>query len=419
MESEFNDVRITSTISPPKKGIMTSHCQIQTMLLLVLRLGVSQWTGGFHQSCVKILLLMVSPSKEEELSIKERLAERKRKREIVKSLEEDNLNGSKEDTSKAIEGRCSNVGQRYVKIGRVGEGTYGIVYKARDKQTNQIVALKRCLPHHQDSDGFPLTTLREIATLRNQHPNMIRLQEVAVSSSSVFLVFDFCPYDLAHLVDQHYHVHRKSPFSTPQVKRLIIQLLSALAFLHSRRILHRDLKLSNLLYTEKGELKLADFGLSRKYKLPLTPKVVSLWYRPPELLLGAHVYDESIDTWGAGCVMGELLLGKPLWNCKSEMEMIGTLFCELGLPTQNNWPGFFTMPLIANQSIVLPILSSPAKLWDRFPGISLAGLSMLSNLISWDPGRRWSAQKAEHATYMKEYPSPTPAQAMPRFHEKK
>ena len=361
---------------------------------------------------------MSSPSKEE-ASIKERLAERKRKRENSKSIKGDNLESSKEDKFKSIDGRCPNVGQQYDKIGRVGEGTYGIVYKARDKRTNQIVALKRCLPHHQDSDGFPLTTLREIATLRNYHPNMIRLLEVAVSSSSVLLVFDFCPYDLAQLVDQHYHVHRKSPFSIPQVKRLMLQLLSALAFLHSRRILHRDLKLSNLLYSEKGELKLADFGLSRKYKLPLTPKVVSLWYRPPELLLGADVYNESLDNWGAGCAMGELLLGKPLWNCKSEIEMVGTLFLELGTPNQNNWPEFFTLPLIANQSIVLPIMSSPAKLWDRFPGISPAGLSLLSNLILWDPSRRWSAQKAKHATYMEEHPIPTPVHAMPRFHEKK
>jgi len=192
------------------------------------------------------------------------------------------------------------------------------------------------------------------------HPNIIQLQTVlAVSSSAVFLVFDYCPHDLAQLVDQHYQIHRKSPFSLRQVKRLLLQLFSALEFIHARNILHRDLKLANLLYI--GELKLADFGLSRKYKVPLTPKVISLWYRPPELLLGASRYDESIDIWGAGCVMGELLLGKPLWTCKTEMEMIRTLFNELGTPHEAIRPGILELPLIANETIELPTIHCTCK----------------------------------------------------------
>lgn len=366
---------------------------------------------------------MSSQSNEE--AIKRRLAERKRQRNNSKTTADappghptkskSSIHGSKSSTH----GRCPNVGERYEKLGRVGEGTYGIVYKARDRETHQFVALKRCLPHHEATDGFPLTTLREIATLRSHHPNMIRLRTVAVSSSAgVFLVFDYCPHDLAQLVDQHYQVHRKSPFTTAQVKRLLMQLFSALTFLHSRKVLHRDLKLSNLLYSEAGELKLADFGLSRKHKLPLTPKVVSLWYRPPELLLGARVYDESIDNWGAGCVLGELLLGKPLWNCKTEMEMIGTLFRELGTPNRTTWPGVFELPLIANRSIELPTNASPAILWDRFPDMTPAGLSLFSNLLHWDPGNRWTAQQALAGIYFEEYPQATPTNAMPRFHGK-
>ena len=311
--------------------------------------------------CIQLLAMSVltSQSNDEVSGIKTTIADRKRRRESSVS------NTSLKPTNnkpKLSNGRCPSVGERYEKIGRVGEGTYGIVYKARDKHTNQLVALKRCLPHQEATEGFPITTLREIAMLwsSQHHPNIIQLQTVlAVSSSAVFLVFDYCPHDLAQLVDQHYQIHRKSPFSLPQVKRLLLQLFSALEFIHARNILHRDLKLANLLYD--GELKLADFGLSRKYKVPLTPKVMSLWYRPPELLLGASRYNESIDIWGAGCVMGELLLGKPLWTCKTEMEMIRTLFNELGTPHEAIRPGILELPLIANETIELPTIYYTCK----------------------------------------------------------
>jgi serine/threonine protein kinase len=235
-------------------------------------------------------------------------------------------------TTTTTVGTCDNVSERYEKVGRVGQGTYGVVYKARDRFYNkkrssntnakdssntqnedeEYVALKRCIPHHESSDGFPVTTLREIHALRvcSQHPNVVSLLHVAVSSSTssssaalggVFLVFEYCPQDLAQLIDAYYPKHKKSPFSEAQVKRLTLQLLSACDYLHSHSLLHRDIKLSNLLYTRHGQLKLADFGLSRHYNdtsgqgphggayaSSLTPNVVSLWYRPPELLLGAR-----------------------------------------------------------------------------------------------------------------------------------
>mmetsp|Transcript_31663 Transcript_31663/g.94744 ORF Transcript_31663/g.94744 Transcript_31663/m.94744 type:complete len:366 (-) Transcript_31663:491-1588(-) len=236
-------------------------------------------------------------------------------------------------------GLCPNVSSRYEKLGRIGEGTYGVVYRARDKRTGEICALKRCLPHHEQSDGFPLTTLREITALREiaavGHPAVVKLLDVAVSSSrsGVFLVFEFCEHDLANLVDSYFAERGRSPFQEGDVKALATQLLSAVSFLHSRHIIHRDIKLSNLLYTHNGQLRLADFGLSRRVGrgsmgkshlrrkegmvkeslvagqsfLPkvdpslknLTPKVVSLWYRPPELLLGSEEYDESVDNWGS------------------------------------------------------------------------------------------------------------------------
>eukprot|EP01082_Thalassiosira_pseudonana_P002845 g3133.t1.3.5e174189 g3133 g3133.t1 contig12:1486889-1487939(+) len=220
----------------------------------------------------------------------------------------------------AVYGNCPNVASRYEKLNRIGEGTYGVVYRARDKISGDIVALKRCLPHHEASDGFPLTTLREITLLRElqsggQQHGIVVLKDVAVSSSrsGVFLVFEYAQHDLAGLIDSHYTQHNCSPFRESEVKRLLLQLLESLKFLHSRHVLHRDLKLSNLLYNHRGELKVADFGLARRVggefvgdkfsgnmslDTCLTPKVASLWYRPPELLFGSEHYDQGVDNWG-------------------------------------------------------------------------------------------------------------------------
>lgn len=154
----------------------------------------------------------------------------------------------------------------------------------------------------------------------------------------MFLVFEHAQHDLAKLVDRHYTQHKRSPFNQSEVKRLALQLLTALRFLHVRHVLHRDLKLSNLLYNCRGELRVCDFGLARRVdrgaagddgdddadRRPccLTPKVVSLWYRPPELLLGSERYDQGVDNWGAGCVLGELLGGRPLMDGRSELDQL-------------------------------------------------------------------------------------------------
>lgn len=362
-------------------------------------------------------------------------------------------------------GNCPNVSTRYAKKGRIGEGTYGVVYKALDLSTSQFVALKRCLPHHQSTDGFPITTLREIQILRElatyKHPNIVRLLEVAVSSkeSGVFLVFEFAHFDLAALLDRQYSKLGRSVFTVANVKRLSKQLISAVKFLHGRNIVHRDLKLSNLLYQQDlGLLKLADFGLARRlggvaYRLGslpkhgfdleslnktdqrhlskadqrLTPKVVSLWYRPIELLLESSTYDEGVDLWGLGCIIAELLLGVPLLQGKTEMDQIQKIFTLLGPPTENSWPSLKTMPLIASHTVEIPSFhewkrtvdksrSGSGSLLDIFGDLlSIQGIELLSNFLRYDSSTRWRTDKALESGWFREPPLPTDCRAMPTF----
>ena len=336
----------------------------------------------------------------------------------------------------ATYGRCSNVSSRYEKIGRIGEGTYGVVYQARDKQTRDIVALKRCLAHNESSDGFPTTTLREITLLKEisgDHPHIVSLKDVTVSSSrsGVFLVFEYAEHDLATLVDSHYKQHQSSPFRESEVKKLMQQLLDAIKFLHSRCIIHRDLKCSNLLYNHRGELKIADFGLARRIgrdnvfndlskPCNLTPKVVSLWYRPPELLLGLERYDQGVDNFGAGCIMGELLLGRPVMDGRNEMDQIQKMFDFLGPPNEDEWPGLKRMPVFRSGEIELPKqwhsrntgkhMLDVFRRWRRTTGIKL-----LSGLLKYNPNDRWKASDALNAGWFTEIPLPTAQILMPTF----
>jgi serine/threonine protein kinase len=168
----------------------------------------------------------------------------------------------------SVFGTCKSV-VAYEKIKRIGEGTYGDVYCAVNKITKSVVALKRIILHNEKQDGFPLTSLREISALRRcNHPNIVRLLDVVVGSKrdGVFLVFEYCEHDLSSLMK-----HVSKPFSEAEVKCLTMQLLSALEFLHENWIIHRDVKLSNLLYDNQGVLKLADFGLARTYSFPPVP----------------------------------------------------------------------------------------------------------------------------------------------------
>jgi serine/threonine protein kinase len=228
---------------------------------------------------------------------------------------------------------CRDVGE-FRKVARIGEGTYGLVYKAINKESGEAVALKRILLHHESKEGFPMTAFREINILQqysSRHPNIVQLKEVCCGRGrdAVFLVFEYCEHDLRSLSSNF-----RAPFKESEVKRLICQLLSAVGYLHRNWCVHRDLKPSNLLYNSRGQLKVADFGLARALSFPspkaITPGVTTLWYRAPEVLLGCEQYSFSVDMWAVGCIIGELLVSSPLLPGNDELDQIRLIFSLLG-----------------------------------------------------------------------------------------
>nr|XP_012592693.1 cyclin-dependent kinase 10 isoform X1 [Microcebus murinus] len=308
-------------------------------------------------------------------------------------------------------GRCRSV-KEFEKLNRIGEGTYGIVYRARDTQTDEIVALKK-VRMDKEKDGIPISSLREITLLlRLHHPNIVELKEVVVGNhlESIFLVMGYCEQDLASLLE-----NMPTPFSEAQVKCIVLQVLRGLQYLHRNFIIHRDLKVSNLLMTDKGCVKTADFGLARAYGIPvkpMTPKVVTLWYRAPELLLGTTTQTTSIDMWAVGCILAELLAHKPLLPGTSEIHQIDLIVQLLGTPNENIWPGFSKLPLVGQYSLRKQPYNN---LKHKFPWLSEAGLRLVNFLFMYDPKKRATAGDCLESSYFKEKPLPCEPELMPTF----
>ncbi|XP_047102579.1 cyclin-dependent kinase 10 [Schistocerca piceifrons] len=308
-------------------------------------------------------------------------------------------------------GRCRFVSE-FEKLNRIGEGTYGIVYRARDTKSDKVVALKKVRMEHE-KDGLPVSGLREISVLLScRHENIVHLKEVVVGRSleSIFLAMEYCEQDLASLLD-----NMQAPFSESQVKCIMLQVLRGLQYLHRNFVVHRDLKVSNLLMTDKGCVKIADFGLARWFGLPLrpmTPRVVTLWYRAPELLLQARTQTTSVDMWAAGCILGELLGHRPLLPGRSELGQLELIVDLLGTPSDAIWPEFSSLPAL--QSFTLK--QQPYNnLKQRFPWLSAAGLRLLNFLFMYDPKKRATAEECLQSSYFKEAPLPCDPKLMPTF----
>jgi len=301
----------------------------------------------------------------------------------------------------------------YEKLNRIEEGAYGVVYRARDKETGEVVALKK-IKMDKEREGFPLTSLREVKILTNlSHENIVDVREIVVGSNlnSIYIVMEFLEHDLKGLMEEMKH-----PFSQSEIKCLMLQLLSAIAYMHDKWVLHRDLKkTSNLLMNNKGILKVADFGLAREYGSPLksyTHIVVTLWYRAPELLLGSKTYSTAIDMWSIGCIFAELLSKEPLLQGRSELDQIDKMFKLLGTANEKIWPGYSQL---SNVKKVTFAYQPYNNLRTKFHYLTEAGFDLLNRLLTYDPSKRISAAEALEHPYFGESPLPKAADMMPTF----
>ncbi|KAB8067978.1 kinase-like domain-containing protein [Aspergillus leporis] len=299
--------------------------------------------------------------------------------------------------------------ENYQKIEKIGEGTYGVVYKARElTHPNRIVALKKIRLEAED-EGVPSTAIREISLLKEMSdPNIVRLLNIVhADGHKLYLVFEFLDLDLKKYMEalpvseggrgkalpDGSGLTKSLGLGDAMVKKFMAQLVEGIRYCHSHRILHRDLKPQNLLIDRDGNLKLADFGLARAFGVPLrtyTHEVVTLWYRSPEILLGGRQYSTGVDMWSCGAIFAEMCTRKPLFPGDSEIDEIFKIFRLLGTPDENAWPGVTSFP---DYKPTFPK-------WKReesralIPGLDEDGLDLLDAFLEYDPARRISAKQA-------------------------
>ncbi|KAK7863498.1 hypothetical protein R5R35_009056 [Gryllus longicercus] len=283
--------------------------------------------------------------------------------------------------------------EQFLKIEKIGEGTYGVVYKAKDRVTGKTVALKK-IRLDSETEGVPSTAIREISLLKElKHPNVVRLLDVVHSDKKLHLVFEFLMQDLKKFLDT-----TKYELSDLLIKSYLHQLLSGVAYCHAHLVLHRDLKPQNLLIDEKGYIKLADFGLARTFGLPVrtyTHEVVTLWYRAPEILLGSKFYSTAVDVWSLGCIFAEMLTRRALFPGDSEIDQLFRIFRTLGTPDEEVWPGVSQLP---DYKSMFPRWEAQ-DIKDILPINDDLGKDLLQKLLVYDPNKRISARMALRHPY--------------------
>ncbi|KAH9386508.1 cyclin-dependent kinase 12/13 [Nematocida major] len=282
----------------------------------------------------------------------------------------------------------------YKVLKKVGQGTFGKVYLGKDLATNKKVALKK-IRVTNEVDGVPVTLIREISILRAlRHKNIISTlgsyvkDEESVHSMkttwySVFIVFPFMETDLSHLI-------KNTIIPIEDMMSYTKQILQGLRYIHARNIIHRDIKPSNILIGPNKTVKIADFGLSRTFvNTYMTRGVVSRWYRAPELLLGSASYGKSIDMWSCGCIVGEMLLRKPLFISESDAGQLSAISIVCGEID----PSMFDES-VHSENLSLSVIGKgeESKILRTFSSCSKTLAHLVDQMLQIDPSRRITAK---------------------------
>ncbi|KAJ3301656.1 TFIIH complex serine/threonine-protein kinase subunit kin28 [Blyttiomyces sp. JEL0837] len=278
-----------------------------------------------------------------------------------------------------------NAESLYIKERKVGEGTYAIVYQGYHAETKRKIAIKK-IKIGQFKDGLDMSAIREVKYLQElRHPNVIELVDVFYNKTNLNLVLEYLDADLEMIIKNKNVVFNAGD----------------------------DLKPNNLLIASDGQLKLADFGLSRDFAdttKPMTSQVVTRWYRAPELILGAQYYGYGVDIWAVGCIFAELMLRTPYLAADTDLGQLQVIFSALGTPSEEDWPGFNDLPDKKN----LEFKQYPrTPLKTLFTAAGNDSLDLLERMLIYDPTKRITAADALEHFYFRNMPRPTPPAKLP------
>ncbi|XP_065877886.1 protein IMPAIRED IN BABA-INDUCED STERILITY 1 [Euphorbia lathyris] len=312
----------------------------------------------------------------------------------------------------AIQGWVPLKSDAFEKLEKIGQGTYSSVFRAREIETGRIVALKKVRFDNFEPESVRFMA-REILILRRlDHPNIMKLDGLVTSrlSCSIYLVFEYMEHDITGLLSCP-----DVKFTESQIKCYMKQLISGIDHCHSKGVMHRDIKGSNLLVNNDGILKVGDFGLANfcpsGQRQPLTSRVVTLWYRPPELLLGSTDYGASVDLWSVGCVFAELLLGNPVLQGRTEVEQLHKIFKLCGSPPDEYWK----KSKLPHATLFKPQQPYDSSLRETFKDIPTPAVDLIETLLSVEPYKRGTAAAALASEYFTSKPYACEPSSLPKY----